>query len=142
MKHEARFGFIISKLSRDMIKNLENRLKVYEITLSQWALLKTLQEHDGIAQVELQERLELEAATITGLIQRMLRHGSIKRVPDLIDKRVQRVFLTEKGHERLRACEAIVQDHEQVILRGFSEDEAYLFRRLLQRARQNIQQEF
>ena len=60
-------------------------------------MLKQLWRQEGRSQVELQELLGLDAASVTGLVQRMTQLGLIQRRPDPSDKRVQRVFLIERG---------------------------------------------
>jgi DNA-binding MarR family transcriptional regulator len=89
--------------------------------------------------VELQELLGLEAATVTGLIQRMTNLGLVYRRPDPNDKRVQRVFLTERG----RALECVMAPLEEVnehALKGFTADERDFFIRLLTRALHNFEE--
>jgi DNA-binding MarR family transcriptional regulator len=116
---------------------MDRRLKSHDVTMSQWALLKQLWRQEGRSQVALQELLGLDGATVTGLLQRMTHLGLIQRRPDLDDKRVQRVFLTERG----RALEPITALFEEEVnahaLQGFSADERAFFLRLLTRALQN-----
>ncbi len=130
-------GFLITKLARAMSNELDSKLKAYGVTISQWSLLRQLWEQEGRSQIELQERLGLEGATVTGLIQRMMNQGLVYRRPDPSDKRVQRVYLTERG----RALEHVTVPLEEVIehaLNGFTADERDFFIRLLSRALHNF----
>jgi DNA-binding MarR family transcriptional regulator len=130
-------GLLINKLAHAMALDMDHRLKSYDVTMSQWALLKQLWQQEGRSQVELQELLGLDGATVTGLVQRMAHLGLIQRSSDPNDRRVQRVFLTERG----RALEQITADFEKEVnahaLAGFSADERTFFIRLLTRALQN-----
>jgi DNA-binding MarR family transcriptional regulator len=107
--------------------------------MSQWAVLKQLWKQEGRSQVELQDLLGLDGATVTGLVQRMARQGLIQRRADPSDKRVQRVFLTQRG----RALEPVTASFEEEVnahaLEGFSADERAFFIRLLTRALQNYE---
>lgn len=130
-------GLLINKLAHAMALAMDRRLKNYDVTISQWAMLKQLWRQEGKSQVELQELLGLDGATVSGLIQRMTHVGLIQRQPDPNDKRVQRVFLTERG----RTLEQITTIFEEEVnahaLEGFSADERAFFIRLLVRSLQN-----
>ena len=132
---------LIKKLTQIMGVEFDRRLKVYHISLAQWAVLRHLWEQEGRSQVELQERLGLEAASVTGLLQRMIRAGLVERKPDPADKRVQRVFLTEHG----RALEPVVKQLAAEVnahaLAGFTADEQVFLMRLLTRMLQNLEDE-
>lgn len=133
-------GLLINKLAHAMALEMDRRLKDHDVTMSQWAVLKQLWRQEGRSQVELQELLGLDGATVTGLVQRMTHLGLIQRRPDPGDKRVQRVFLTERG----RALEQITGIFEEEVnahaLEGFSVDERAFFIRLLTRALQNCEE--
>lgn len=133
-------GLLINKLAHVMSLDMDRRLKVHDVTISQWAILKQIWQQEGRSQVELQELLGLDGATITGLVQRMIHLDLIQRRPDPSDRRVQRVFLTERG----RALEQITKTLEETVnsqaLKGFSTDERSFFIRLLIRALQNCEE--
>ncbi|MBA2396339.1 MAG: MarR family transcriptional regulator [Ktedonobacteraceae bacterium] len=58
----------------------------------------------GRSQVELQERLGVEGATMIGLLQRMEHCGLVQRKPDQVDKRMVRVYSSEQG--RAKVCDS------------------------------------
>lgn len=62
--------------------------------------LKILGERDGMSQRELAAALHLAPPTVTAMLQRMERAGTIERRPDRADGRVTRVHLTPAGRER------------------------------------------
>lgn len=132
-------GLLINKLAHAMALDMDRRLRGVGVTMSQWALLKPLWKQEGRSQVELQDLLGLDGATVTGLVQRMARQGLIQRRADPSDKRVQRVFLTQRG----RALEPVTAAFEEEVnahaLEGFSADERAFFIRLLTRALQNYE---
>ena len=133
-------GLLINKLAHMMSLDMDRRLKAYEVTISQWAILKQLWQQEGRSQVELQELLGLDGATITGLIQRMVHLDLIQRRPDLSDRRVQRVFLTERGRQLEQVTKAFEDAVNSRALKGFSADERTFFIRLLSRALQNCEE--
>ncbi len=130
-------ALLVIKLAHTMALEMERRLKAYEVTMPQWTILKQLWQQEGRSQVELQELLGLDKATITGLVQRMTSLGLIQRSPDPNDKRVQRVFLTERGRALEPITSSIVEEVNASTLAGFSEDERAFFLRLLIRSFHN-----
>ena len=131
-------GTLINKLARAMALEMDRRLRAYDVTLSQWFVLKQLWRQEGRSQVELQELLSLERATVNGLIQRMTRSGLIQCHPDPDDRRVQRIFLTERGRNLQQITPSLEQEMYARTLEGFSDDERTFFIRLLTRALHNI----
>jgi MarR family transcriptional regulator, organic hydroperoxide resistance regulator len=131
-------GPLISRLAHAMSSELDGKLRPYGVTVSQWTLLKKVWQQEGRSQVELQEHLGLEAATVTGLIQRMTSLGLVQRRPDPNDKRVQRVYLTERGHELKRLTASLLEEVNAHAMQGFTADEQEFFMRLLKRALHNF----
>ncbi len=139
MDENSNLGDLLKKLTHVMAVEFDRRLRAHNLTLAQWGVLKHLWQQEGKSQVELQERLSLEAATVTGMLQRMERAGLVQRRADPVDKRVQRVYLTEQG----RALESIVTPIAREVnahaCRGFSADEQVFLMRLLTRALHNFE---
>ncbi len=130
-------GMLIHKLAHAMALDMNRRLKAAGVTLSQWFVLKQLWRQEGKSQVELQELLDLERATVHGLIQRMARSELIECKPDPSDRRVQRIFLTERGRALKQITPSLEEEVNDRALQGFSEDERAFFIRLLTRALHN-----
>lgn len=132
-------GILIVKLAHVMSNELDSKLRTYGVTISQWLLLRYVWVQEGRSQVELQELLGLEAATVTGLLQRMTNQGWVQRRPDPANKRVQRVYLTERGRALELVTAPLVEVNERA-LRGFTADERDFFIRLLTRALHNFEE--
>lgn len=130
-------GVLIHRLAHALAREMDRRLKNHDVTISQWAILRLLWLKEGRSQVELQEHLGLDGATVTGLLQRMTLAGLIQRKPDLTDKRVQRVFLTERGRELEKGGNAVERELHSQLFAGFTDDEKTFFMRLLIRALHN-----
>ena len=131
-------GMLIHKLAHAMALDMDRRLKAAGVTLSQWFVLKQLWRQEGKSQVELQELLDLERATVHGLIQRMARSELIECIPDPSDRRVQRIFLTERGRALKQITPSLEEEVNAHASQGFSEDERAFFIRLLSRALHNM----
>jgi DNA-binding MarR family transcriptional regulator len=131
-------GLLINRTASVMTNELERKFKVHVVTPSQWAILAVLWQCEGIPQVDIQQSLNLEGATVTGILKRMEKAGLIRRKVDIVDKRVQLVYLTEHG----RSLEDIlIPDAIGVNAMGFpcfTQDERETFVMMLTRILHNV----
>jgi DNA-binding MarR family transcriptional regulator len=67
------------------------------VGIGQWAVLMFLWERDGRSQAELSRVVAIEPPTMVRTIDRMVRDGLVRRVPDPDDGRISRISLTERG---------------------------------------------
>lgn len=105
------------------------------------ALLRALWEEDGLTHSELAERLQVQPATITRMIERMERAGFLERRPDPQDRRLSRVVLSDLGRQVKQDVDCILARMEAAVLRGFTEAERAEFARYLARVRDNLMAE-
>jgi DNA-binding MarR family transcriptional regulator len=95
---EACISFLLGKAYQHITATTKQRLAAYGVTPVQFALLHILWEQDGQSGAALGERLQLDSATITGMLDRLVHAGFVERRPDPTDRRVNRIFLTMEGH--------------------------------------------
>jgi DNA-binding MarR family transcriptional regulator len=93
--------------------------------------LKILARRDGISQRELAGALHLSAPTVTAMLQRMERAGTIERRPDATDGRVTRVHLTQLGRERELELRRVIGGAVGGVLAGIPEADRRELERLL-----------
>lgn len=94
-------------------------------------LLRLLAAHEGATQRELADMLHLSAPTVTAMLKRMERHGTIARTPDPSDQRVTRVRLTRTGREKERGLRIVLAARFGRLLVGMPEAERRELARLL-----------
>jgi len=131
----AQFGRVLRRLRQ----RLDARLEPYGITGVQFGLLALVAEEEGIAQTRLQQRLAIEGATLTQLLQRLEREGWVVRTCDRADRRRQRVWLTDRGRELLPRIAEEVERHRHEMQRGFTIEELALLSEMLRRIEENAQ---
>ncbi len=90
-------SFLAGKAYQRINKRAKSLLQPYDVTPMQYALLSVLWDRDGQSGAELAERLVLDSAAMTGLIDRAEALGLIKRAGDKDDRRISRIWLTERG---------------------------------------------
>ena len=103
-------------------------------------LLAQLGRRDGQNQAELAALLLIKPSTITVMIRRMTRSGFVERRLDSKDKRVYRIFLTEKGQQILQQANIHLKQIEEETFADFSPQEREQFQQFAQRMKNNLLQ--
>lgn len=94
--------------------NLESKKiqKQYGVSIPQVLCLNFIKESSNYqsTQREIRNYLNLNASTITGIINRLEKKGLIARLPKLGDKRVSNIALTADGQRLLEKLPPLLQD--------------------------------
>lgn len=122
-KIEHWLAYWIKRVDRTMNNIHDKKLHGYDLTASQVLVLSQLWEKDGLTQKEIQEKLNLRPASISGLVDLLLKKGFIFRKQDDEDARFKRLFLTEEGSKLQYVSMEILKEIENLISDGFSEEE-------------------
>lgn len=80
-----------------MQKNFHSLAQDHGLAGAQWGALKILWKTDGFTVSHLSKKLFLKNSTMTTLIDRMVRDGLVERKRDRDDRRVVKIYLTDKG---------------------------------------------
>lgn len=100
-------GYLTNHLARLFAHALHGRIAPLGLAPAQFMTLLELWEGDGLTQVELVSRLDVEQATMANTLTRMERDGLIRRGPHPDDRRARLVFLTDRARAlRTPAIEA------------------------------------
>lgn len=135
---ELRYGYWIRKVVRDMTNIHDEKLMKYDLTSSQVSVLCQLWHKDGLTQKEIQESLNLKAASVSGLVDTLTSKGVIVRTQDPEDARVKRLYLTEKGENLRHLSFEAIKEIESILTHGFSEDEKLIFISWMKKIYNNI----
>jgi len=131
-------GYWIRKVFRIMNVVYDRELAKYDLTSSQISVLCNLWNKDGITQKEMQEKLNLRAASVTGLVDTLCDKNFITRIQDDEDARVKRLYLTDKGRKVEKISTDVVKVLESTISKGLTEDEKIIFVSWLKKAHNNF----
>jgi DNA-binding MarR family transcriptional regulator len=128
---EEQTGYWLLQLGRVYRTKLQAQLSSLELYSGQDLLLFQLMAHDGQTQSELADRLHIQPATLTRMVDRMSKKGLLKRSTDPVDKRVTRIYLSKTGTQVQKALEKIWTDVELSCFGSLTLEERILLRRLL-----------
>lgn len=110
-------GFLLAKAYQRACALYKEQFEGHELTPQQFGLMRFLWEEDGITQVELSNRSQIDRTTIGGLVDRLENSGLLQRLPHPEDRRAYRIALTEKG----RSLEAELKPLEEELHRKIFE---------------------
>jgi MarR family transcriptional regulator, lower aerobic nicotinate degradation pathway regulator len=129
---EKSIGFLLSKGYQRAWAILREGIEQYDLTPPQFALLAFLWQQDGLTQVELSEKGQIDRSTIGGLIDRLERNGLLERRQHPQDRRAYRIYLTEHGKAMESTLSACAERSLKRFTSGLNEDELTELRRMLE----------
>ncbi|MFE8700721.1 MarR family winged helix-turn-helix transcriptional regulator [Cytobacillus sp. FJAT-54145] len=94
-------GYKLFHASRLMNNRLNQNFRQnnFSITYEQWQVLSRLFEEDGQTQNQIAINIERDQASISRLIDNMIKNELVKRVPNENDRRIKHIYLTEESIE-------------------------------------------
>ena len=101
----------------------KNRMAELGLHQSHHSVLITLYKEQGISQEKLSRKLNVDKATVTRSIKKLLEDGFVERRLDKDDKRSYLLYVTEKGEEIRPDIEAMFREWNDIVLEGFSDEE-------------------
>jgi DNA-binding MarR family transcriptional regulator len=122
--------------------HVNDLLRPHDLTYSQWQVLSFVARHtDGAAtQKELQCWLKVEAATLTGVIDGLVRREWLTRSESADDRRVKQLALTPEGQTAYEAVSPWLSRAIQArVLEGLSPGQVTVAREVLQRVVENLE---
>jgi len=114
----------ISVLYRYRRSFMSKRLEPYGIIGGMFMTLLTINKYDGINQEQISDYLKIDKTTTAKSIKKLESEGYIKRETDFEDKRINRVYLTQKAKDIIPEIRTALAEWDQIIRSGISE-EAY-----------------
>ncbi len=88
------------------------------ITVDQWLTLNCLFENPDISQKELAETVFKDNASITRIIELLVKANYLKRTIHKDDRRKSNLSITELGHETIAAASVVVEKYRNAALKG------------------------
>lgn len=139
---QFRFGYLIHDVSRIRRTVIDQALRPYDITRSQWSMLSALSRsgNDGMTQVDLARLMEVGKVTVGGLVDRLEASGHVERRADGVDRRAKRVFITEQGFEVVRVMISVSRRLNKRTLKGLTPEEIATVENALLIVKRNLKQ--
>ncbi len=133
-------GRLISILYRkgQVYKNFY--LKKHNITASEQPFLNALYHKDGVSQDLLCKYLYMDKASTARVIQSLIKKGFVTKEKDKNDKRINRIYLTEKGKNSQSDVFEVLDAWSAILTNNMTQEEKDLAYSCLERMVENVEE--
>ena len=135
---DRNFGFLLHDVARLMRTLFDRRGRDLGLTRSHWWVLTMLYAKEGVTQSELADLMELEKPTLGRLLDRLEEKEWVERRADECDRRVNRLYLTDKVQEIMRALRKTAATVRREAIGDMSNDERDRFVDTLIKIKSNL----
>ena len=139
MSMDKVLGSASVRLSKKLTRIINYYLKPYRITTEQWSVLRTLNESGEVSQKELSIRSDKDQATLTKILDLLVKQENVERLANPLDRRSFLVKITPKGAKLVEAITPYLEDIFMKITNGLDEERLAMFREVLLTIEDNIE---
>lgn len=134
------FGALLGETGRVWRTMLDERLRTLGLSQAKWlALLHIHRGGQALTQKELATRLGIEGATLTALLDRLMRDDYVERREAEGDRRSKTVHLTPKAQQLMKRITAVAAQLRREMLAGIPERDLGICIRTLKRIQQTAE---
>jgi DNA-binding MarR family transcriptional regulator len=130
---DAILGFHIRLAHGAVYRHFSEAFADLELTQKQVSVLWLLDDHPGLTQTDVGQRLQMDRASVMAIVNRLQSRAFLRRGRSAEDGRRQTLHLTPLGNAMLLRARAAVLAHEQWLKERFSPREVDLLIGLLRR---------
>lgn len=125
--------YTIDKAIRTYRIYAQKRLKEngFKITIDQWLIIKSILENPGISQLELGEKVFKDNASVTRIIELLVKANYLERTVNTNDRRKSNLTVTNEGKTIIEEVNEIVLQNRQTALKGVSQEELQILNNVL-----------
>lgn len=130
---------LIKRLSMLQAQYIDALLKPYGLARTQYKVLHHLETGESLATKELQDRLQVEGATLSGIVDVLEAKGLVERTQQPDDKRRRNVVLTGKGRQIMREITPPGPQVQNALIAGLSKGEVIVLMRVIDKMIENLE---
>lgn len=136
--NEPQFVTHIARIRKALRRELETRAAKLDITASQFLVMRSLWESDGVTTSVLTQDACSDGGTVTGILDRLESKGLIRRERSTQDRRAVQIWLTEEGRALEAPLMEIINEINLMALGGLSGLQQKQLINALDKVRENI----
>lgn len=131
-------GTLLHDTTRLLRRRFDDKAKAYGLTLPQFKALSAIHKHDCITQVALSGGVDIDAMTLSGILDRLEKRGLIERFVHPEDSRAKLTRLTPEGVELVGAVRGVGYKVFQQAMNGMSPEDLIKLVTYLTQIRNNL----
>lgn len=136
-KEEQELYIELKKMMRTQFSITKKVLEDYGLYVGQPQLLFILLKEEGLRQKDIAEKLDVKAATVNVTAKRLEKSGFIEKRNDIINKRISRLYLTDKGRETCMSVKEVMNDINNDLFSVLSDEEKQSFKNIVMKINNN-----
>lgn len=136
-----RLNEIMPVIAREFLKSQTGEFYKAKITLPQFIVLDMLHHHPDSRMTDIARLISVTSAAATGIIDRLVRDGYVRRHGDPKDRRIIKVSLTAKGDSIVRK---MIEQKKRVTTKIFgmiTEEEREAYLKILEHIRDHLKEQ-
>jgi len=137
--HPDYLSYRVKRLYLLISQHIDDALKAHGLGRSQWQVLFRVRRAGTLAQRDLQQALQVEPATLTGIVDVLVAKGWLERSESAADKRCRVLSLSPEGSALLDTVPDPYGAVETPMLAGVPDDERTLMAAVLETMIRNIE---
>lgn len=130
-------GRIQSAFNRALLNNFKTNN--IGLTKEKWSILAVLWKNDGCSQQVLADETYRDKPSITRLVDNLEKEGLVTRKPDAKDRRLNLIFLTDKGKSIENTVMKVVDATVNEAVKGIDPDELRIVRETFLKIYDNLE---
>lgn len=138
MKDQHFYSKYISFLYRSANRFFDHQLANHQIGCGQQFFLARIWENEGMSMLDLASSGHYDKGTATKGIQKLVEQGYIRSESDPCDKRIRRLYVTEKARPVIADLYQSFTQWNDILTDGMTGEEAEAAERLLQKMAENV----
>ncbi|MBR4262435.1 MAG: winged helix-turn-helix transcriptional regulator [Bacilli bacterium] len=142
---ERMVGIAVKKIDNMISREVIKETKENELLLSpiQVRIIKLIKKNSRngkeVFQRDIENKFEIRRSTTSGILNTMEKNGLIKRENSSIDKRQNKIIITEYGEEIFLKIKRNMSKLEKRIIKNISEDELNTFFNVIDKMKDNLE---
>ncbi len=141
IKNLEHLGKYITLANRAQNALIAQKLGGYDVTRGQLPILLALYQKESVSQQELSDMYDLDKSVVTRTIDRLEENDFVYRRVSPKDRRKNLIHLTRKAEEFKPTLISVLEEKEEQLNRGISEEEKRLFRLTIKKMIANLKEE-
>lgn len=129
----AHLGYWLRQVSNHVSHAFARKLAAKDVTVAEWALLRTLHGKEPISPSQLADRMGLTRGAVTRLADRLIAKSLVARVASPHDGRAQTLNLTARGTAFVPELAAIADRNEAECFAHLAEKDHRALQRILKK---------
>jgi len=140
VRHTPSFPYRVKRLYLLVTQFIDEAVKPFGIGRTQWQVISRVHRAGLMTQRDLQSILQVEPATLSGVVDALVTKGWLERLENPEDKRGRVLKLTPLGEQRYATIPNPVAAVERTMLEGVSAEDRAVVEQALQRMIENLEQ--